>query len=108
MSKQLENLLQKAQIKGEAIKNGRKTYWYGDKGDLEEKYAIVVDENIVRLRHWGTETLVVDTDKKKVLEWYGESNSDRDSMNFIINRFGLGGRFRYRPSVDEFSYNELL
>ena len=108
MSKLLENLLQKAQVKGEAVRNGRKVSWYGDKGDLEERYAIVVDDNIVRLRHWGTETLVVDTSKKKVLEWHGESNSDRDSMNFIINRFGLGGRFRYRPSVGEFSYNELL
>lgn len=108
MSKLLENLLEKAQVNGEAIKNGRKTYWYGDKGDLEEKYAIVVDENIVRLRHWGTETLVIDTEKKEVLEWYGEGVSDRDSMNFMLSRLGIGGRFTYRPSIDEFNYNELL
>lgn len=108
MSKLLENLLQKAQVKGEAIKNGRKVSWYGDKGDLEEQYAIVVDDNIVRLRHWGTETLVIDTDKKEVLEWYGEGVSDRDSMNFMLRRLNIKGGFRYRPSLDEFSYNELL
>lgn len=103
MSKQLEKLIEKALYKGEAVVNGRKSYW-GGKGDLEEKYAIKIDGNILKLRHWGTETLVIDTRKKKVLEWYGESVSDRDSMNYIKDKFGIEGRFRYRPSVDEFSY----
>lgn len=106
--KTLENLIEKAQIKGEATLNGRKSFWYGEKGDLEEKYAIVINGNILELRHWGTKTLVIDTRKKEVLKWYGEGVSDRDSMNFIINRYGLSGRFRYRPSLEEFSYNELL
>lgn len=103
MSKQLETLLEKALYKGEAVVNGRKSYW-GGKGELEEKYAIVVDNNIVKLRHWSTETLVIDTCKKKVLEWYGEGVSDRDSMNYILDKFGISGRFRYRPSIEEFSY----
>lgn len=104
MSKQLETLLEKATRKGEAVVNGRKSYWGGGKGDLEEKYAIKIDGHILKLRHWGTETLVIDTCKQEVLEWYGEGVSDRDSMNFIKDKFGIGGMFRYRPSIDEFSY----
>lgn len=104
MSKQLEKLIEKALYKGEAVVNGRKSYWGGNKGELEEKYAIVIEGNILKLRHWGTETLAIDTCKKKVLEWYGESNSDRDSMNYIKDKFGIEGMFRYRPSIDEFSY----
>ena len=106
MSKQLQKLVEKAQrnSKGEAILNGRMSYGYGQVGQLREKYAIKIDDNIIKLRHWGTETLSIDMDKRKVLEWYGESNSDRDSMNFMLSEFGVDGRFRYRPSVDEFSY----
>lgn len=103
MSKQLEKLIEKALYKGEAVVNGRKFYW-GGKGDLEEKYAIVIDGDILKLRHWGTETLTINTRKKEVLEWYGEGVSDRDSMNFVKDAFGVDGRFRYRPSIDEFSY----
>lgn len=105
MSKQLEKLIEKALYKGEAVVNGRKSYW-GGKGDLEEKYAVVIEGNILKLRHWGTETLVLDTRKQEVLEWYGEGNSDRDSMNFVKDTFGVDGRFRYRPSIDEFSYEK--
>ena len=39
MSKQLEKLIEKALYKGEAVVNGRKSYW-GGKGELEEKYEI--------------------------------------------------------------------
>lgn len=104
--KTLERLISKAQRNGngEAVLNGRMSYGYGQVGELREKYAIKIDGNIMQLRHWGTETLVIDTAKRKVIEWYGESVSDRDSMNFILSEFNIDGRFRYRPSVDEFDY----
>lgn len=104
MSKQIEKLIEKAERNGKAVINGRKRHYPGGLGKLEEKYAIKIDGNILRLRHWGTETLVIDTAKKTVLKWYGEGISDRDSMNFVKDKFGIGGRFRYRPSADEFSY----
>lgn len=104
--KTLEKLIERAGRKGEAVLNGRMSYDYGQVGNLREKYAVKIDGNIVRLRHWGTETLVIDTAKRKVVEFYGESNSDRDSMNFMLSEFNIDGRFRYRPSVDEFSYNK--
>ena len=88
MSKQLENLLEKASVKGFARVNGRQRE-YGYIGKLEEKYAIEIENNIVKLRHWGTTTLVVDTVNKKVLDVYGISNSERDSVNFILSKFNL-------------------
>lgn len=105
MSKTLERLLERAQLKGEAILNGRMSY-HGYKGDLEEKYAISIENDILELRHWGTTTLVINTSNQTILEWYGESNSDRDSMNFILSKFDINGRFKYRPSIDEFSLVE--
>lgn len=105
MSKQLEKLLEIASRKGVAILNGRK-HDYPYIGELEEKYAIVIDGDVLKLRHWGTETLAINTRKQEILKWYGESNSDRDSMNYIKDRFGICGRFRYRPSINEFSYEK--
>lgn len=102
--KTLEKLIERAGRKGEAKLNGRMSYGYGQVGELREKYAVKIDGNIVQLRHWGTQTLVIDTAKRKVVEFYGESNSDRDSMNFMLSEFGVDGRFRYRPSVHEFEY----
>ena len=102
--KTLERLIERAERKGEATLNGRMSYDYGRAGNLREKYAVTIDGNIVKLRHWGTETLVIDTLEKKVIEFYGEGVSDRDSMNFMLSEFNIDGRFRYRPSVDEFSY----
>lgn len=102
--KTLERLIERAERKGEATLNGRMSYDYGQVGQLREKYAVKIDGNIVKLRHWGTETLVIDTLEKKVLEFYGEGVSDRDSMNFMLSEFNIDGRFRYRPSVHEFSY----
>ena len=103
MSTTLTNLIERAQRnkEGKAVLNGRITEWGGYKGPLEEKYAIALEGNaIVRLRHWGTETLVINTVTKEILDYYGESNSDRDSMNFVLDYFDMPkevGRFVHRP-----------
>lgn len=103
MSKTLEKLIQKAEKNGVAILNGRMRD-YNYVGHLEEKYAIEIENNILELRHWGTVTLKLDLTKKEVLHWYGESNSDRDSMNFVLRYYSFSGGFRFRPSINEFSY----
>lgn len=108
MSKTIEKLIKRAEVKGEAILNGRMVEWspgYNSKGDLEEKYAITNKDNIVTLRHWGTETLRINIATEQVISWYGESNSDRDSMNYVLSYYGVPGYFRYRPSIEEFTYN---
>ena len=109
MSKQLQKLVEKANIKGFAKINGRqREYDFGHVyvGDLEEKYAIEIDGSIVRLRHWGTQTLEIDTVNKKVLDVYGISNSDRDSVNFILNKYNIPYHVHYYPSREAFELHD--
>lgn len=109
MSKQLENLIQKAQETGFARINGRqREYSFGHVyvGDLEEKYAIEIDDGIVRLRHWGTQTLEMNTVTKKITDIYGISNSDRDSVNYLLDRFDMPYHTHYYPSRAEFELHD--
>ena len=105
MSKQLENLVAKAQEKGFARVNGRQR-GYGYVGNLEEKYAVEIENNIVKLRHWGTQTLEIDTVNKKVLDVYGIGNSDRDSVNFILNKYNIPYHTHFYPSREEFELHD--
>ena len=102
--KLIEDLYAKALVDGEASVNGRMSLGRGMKGDLEEKYAIEFKGENLHLRHWGTETLVLNMENRTVSEYYGESNSDRDSMNMVLSLAGAEGRFRWLPSKDLFTY----
>lgn len=109
MSKQLQNLLSKAQGTGFARINGRQRgYDFGHVyvGDLEEKYAIEIEGKIVRLRHWGTQTLEINTVNKKVLDVYGIGASDRDSVNFILSKFNMPYHVHYYPSREAFELHD--
>ena len=107
MSRLLENLVTKAQEKGFAEVNGRKyKYDYGCKGILKEKYSIEIENNILRLKHWGTLTLEIDIDNKKVINVYGNSSSDRYSINFILNEYNLPFHVHYYPSRDTFELHD--
>lgn len=105
MSKLLENLIHKAEEKGSARVNGRMG-GYGYVGDLEEKYAVEIENAIVRLRHWGTKTLEIDTVNKKILQVYGVGMSDRDSINFILNKYSMPYHVHYYPSKDAFELHD--
>ena len=119
----IENLYEKAQERyekserlyeheggriGEAVLNGRMSHYFGHKGELEEKYSVTImdveGKPRLYLRHWGTTTLTVEIDTKKLLQFYGESVSDRDSMNTMLNLLDIPGGFRYFPSTDDFVY----
>lgn len=102
----IEKLLNKAENKGEAILNGRMNLGWGMVGDLEEKYAIEIDGNKLVMRHWGTETIEIDTDRNEIVSYYGESNSDRDSLNTLVNCLGIAPNFRYLPSKNLFIYED--
>jgi len=108
--KTIETLLERAERKGFARVNGRITEYYGFgntwQSELQEKYSVTVEGNIVTLTHWGTETLKADREAREVLSWYGESNSDRDSMNTLLYLLGIDGGFRYFPSKDEFIFED--
>ncbi|AUV57016.1 TreP [Staphylococcus phage vB_SauM_LM12] len=101
--KTIENLLTKAENKGQAILNGR--YYDGYRnGELEEKYAIEIEGNKLVMRHWGTQTIEIDLGMKEIVSYYGESNSDRDSLNTLVYCLGIAPNFRYLPSKDLFIY----
>lgn len=102
--KLIEDLYAKALLDGEATKNGRMNLGWGIKGDLQEKYAIEFKGVNLHLRHWGTETLVLDMNNRTVIDYYGESNSDRDSLNMILMLTGTKGKFRWLPSKNSFIY----
>ena len=109
MIKTVVNLIEKAQSRigedgtGRAQLNGRMRY-FGYTGRLEEKYAVSFNENKFHLYHWGTKTLTIDLAVGRLEEFYGESVSDRDSMNTVLRYFGLDGGFRYFPSKHEFIF----
>lgn len=104
--KTIENLLNKAESKGEAILNGRMSLGWGMIGDLEEKYAIEINGNKLVMRHWGTQTIEIDLSVNEIVSYYGESNSDRDSLNTLVYCLGIAPNFRYLPSKDLFIYED--
>ena len=104
--KTLEKLFIKAQKTGRANLNGRiidRDFGYIYKGDIESKYLVTLSNNILTLEHWGTETLKINILTKEIIEYYGESVSDRDSMNYTLAYFGINGKFRYFPSKEKFT-----
>ena len=103
--KTIENLLNKAESKGEARINGRYNDGYG-LGKLEEKYSIKIEDNILTMKHWGTQTIEIDlsVEGNRIVSYYGESNSDRDSLNTLVYCLGIAPNFRYLPSKNLFIY----
>lgn len=110
MSKQLQNLVEKAQEKGFAKVNGRQREYYGFgsswESEIMEKYSVEIKNNIVKLKHWETKTLEIDIKNKKVLDVYGISNSDRDSVNFILNKFNMPYHVHFYPSREKFELHD--
>lgn len=108
MSQLLTNLLSKATQSGQANVNGRKSYGYGYKGELESKYSATIENDILTFTHWGTKTLELDLKGRTIIEYYGESVSDRDSLNDVLSYFNLSnlGWFHFYPSKDLFTLEE--
>lgn len=103
--KTIETLYQKAQETGFARINGRMSFGYGGLvGDIEEKYAIKIEDEELTMRHWSTVTIKVNLNTKEIIEYYGESNSDRDSLNTLVYLLGIEPNFRYLPSRNLFIY----
>lgn len=100
MSQLLTNLLNKATQSGQANINGRMSYDYGEKGPLESKYSATIENDVLTFTHWGTKTLELDLKGRTIIDYYGESVSDRDSLNDVLNYFNFNGlgRFHFYPS----------
>ena len=108
MSQLLNNLLNKATQSGQSNINGRMSYDYGEKGPLESKYSATINNDILTFTHWGTKTLELDLKGRTIIDYYGESVSDRDSLNDVLSYFNLSnlGRFHFYPSKDLFELEE--
>ena len=96
--KTVTNLIEKAQGKGFARINGK---YYG--GEKMEKYAVTIENGKLELRHWETVTLELDLVDNKITSYYGESKSDADSINTVLDHFNVEGKATYRPSIGKFS-----
>ena len=109
--KTLNKLFNKANQKGYARINGRMSLGFGVVGDLEEKYSISIDGDILTLSHWGTITLEFNMKENEIIYFYGESASDRNSMNYILDLLGYRKLFfRYSHAngfrISDYNFNE--
>ena len=103
MTKTVENIIKKALEKGYANKNGRLRLPYYV-GDLESQYQARYNKEsgMLEFDHWGTMILKIDnvySDKPIIEHVYGQSKSDRDSIETIFRYFCLPYGISYRPST---------
>lgn len=82
------------------VMDGKNEAWLTRDG-IKVYEMFLLDGKDLILRHYGTTTLVYDTSKKIIKDYYGESASDRDSMNTLLDLVGHDQRFyfRYGPSM---------
>ena len=107
MSKTLEKLVNKALKTGSANLNGRKRE-YGYIGELESKYKVTYNNEtgVLKVYHWGTLILKLGSlkaSKPIIKDFYGQSKSDRDALQFLFDYFETGYTASYRPSINRFT-----
>ena len=103
MTKVVKNIIEKALEKGYANKNGRLRLPYYI-GGLESQYQARYnkDSGMLEFDHWGTMILKIDnvySDKPIIEHVYGQSKSDRDSIETIFRYFDLPYGVSYKPST---------
>lgn len=106
MSKQLQNIIEKAVSKGFANKNARMWLGYGY-GELESQWQAHYNKEIDTfcLYHWGTciVSLTQFSTFPLVSHIYGQSKSDRDALVQLFNYCGRNDFYvSYKPSTDQF------
>lgn len=107
MSKQLQQIIEKAHKTGFANKNGRYYIYYQGQSELESKWQARYnkDTDVFELDHWGTNIIILEqfSTFPLVAHIYGQSKSDRDALVQLFNYCGRNDfHVSYRPSKDEF------
>lgn len=130
LSKTLEQLIERAERRGTAVKRVREgsimgNHMWGMSREAQREYISstpMIDQwrvtvhrtkqdgrryrNII-VDHYGTEIAFIIIDETRgtvdLHNYYGESNSDRDALNGLCSHYGIDRRFRYRPSIGEFT-----
>lgn len=100
MSKKIETvitLMKRAESKGKAIKRARQRDMWGV-GDLQEVYRVENNGKTISLYHYETLTAKVDLENMQLIEIYGESRSDGDSVATFLSELGFKNfDFGYKP-----------
>ena len=118
LTKTLEQLIERAERKGTAVKRVRANNIIGNhnSGDtrLVDQWRVMVHrahqdgvtyKNVV-VDHYGTEIAHIIVNETQgtteLYNYYGQSNADRDALNGLCTRYGIDRGFRYRPSIGSF------
>ncbi|QDB71651.1 hypothetical protein [Enterococcus phage vB_OCPT_Ben] len=100
MSKTVETvitLMKRAEKKGVAIKRARQRDMWGV-GELQEVYRVENNGKTVSLYHYETLTAKVDLENMQLIEIYGESRSDGDSVATFLSELGFKNfDFGFKP-----------
>lgn len=107
MSKQLQQIIEKAHKTGFANVNGRYYIYYQGQSKLESKWQARYnkDTDVFELDHWGTNIVTLEqfSTFPLVSHIYGQSKSDRDALVKLFQYCGRNDfHVSYRPSKDEF------
>lgn len=107
MSKQLQQIIEKAHKTGYANVNGRYYIYYQGQSELESKWQARYNKetDTFELDHWGTNIVTLEqfSTFPLVAHIYGQSKSDRDALVQLFNYCGRNDFYvSYRPSKDEF------
>ena len=105
MSKQLQNIIEKAHKTGYANKNGR-MHDYGYIRALESQWQARYNKetDTFELDHWGTTLIVLEqfSTFPLVSHIYGQSKSDRDALVQLFQYCGRNDFYvSYKPSKGE-------
>ena len=105
MSKQLQNIIEKAHKTGYANKNGR-MHDYGYVGQLESQWQARYNKenDTFELDHWGTNIVILEqfSTFPLVAHIYGQSKSDRDALVQLFDYCGRNDFYvSYKPSKGE-------
>lgn len=122
LTKTLQTLIERAERKGQATKRVREGAIMGSYNPMwnpvDVKETPMIDQWRVTIHHASTDydwkhvsvdhygtciaEIVVDNGNARLVNYYGESNSDRDALNGLCSYYGIDEGFRYRPSIDKF------
>ena len=115
----LRTLIERAERNGQAVKRVREgavigNGFYGDpkQTPLIDQWRVTVvnhdkkmgDWQVMHVDHYGTEIacIKIEQGKAELVNYYGQSYSDRNALNGLCGYYGLPHRFRYLPSKHEF------
>ncbi len=97
----ISSLLDSAELKAYRSEDKKASVSVSRRGEVVYEVIVDLDSNLYTLKHYGTVTIHYNKQTGELISWYGESVSDRDSMNtfmYCVNP-GTPYYFRYGPNM---------